>query len=467
MIEVRRPRVVIAGAGFGGLWAARSLGGEPVDVLLLDRTNYHTFFPLLYQVAAAEIGPTEIAYPVRSILRKHRNIRFRMAEVLEVDPESREVVTELERIPYDHLVLALGSEPNYFGVEGAEEHAFPLRWMDQAVPLRHHILSCFEAAVYERDRERRRALLTFAIVGGGPTGLEFAGALSELVRGPLRRDYPMLDPDEIRVLLLEALDRVLPGMSEKLGDYAHDKLGRLGVEVRTGAQVERIAADHLVLADGGERIDTETVVWTAGVKGDDAVGGWGLPVGKGGAVTVDEHLRVPDHPEIRVVGDLSAVEQDGEPVPLVAPAAIQQGEYAAAQIVRVVSGEGEGEPFHYDEPGFLAVVGRNSGVAEIKGRTFTGFAAWVVWLVVHIAKLIGFRSRVLVLVNWAWNYISYGRAVRLILPFGEGRDVEEEAMEAVEEPEPATERELAPRPPASEEAPREEARSVADESGGR
>lgn len=411
----RRPVVVVCGAGFAGLWAARRLAGEEVDVVLLDRNNYHTFYPLLYQVAAAELGPTEVAYPVRAILRKASNVVFRMADVRGVDLESRTVVTDVDRIAYDHLVLALGSVPNFFGVEGAAEHTFTLREMDQAIPLRHHLLSRFESAVFERDPEHRRKLLTFVIVGGGPTGVEYAGALAELVFGPLLEDYPTIDAEEIRIVLLEALDELLPGMPGELCGYAADRLARRGVEVRTGAVAERVEEGRIVL-DGDEAIESETIVWTAGVKGDDAVGSWGVPVNERGQVEVTGLLNLEEHPEVWVAGDLAYVEQEGEPLPQVAPVAIQEGEHVARNILRRVRGDAA-EPFEYDDPGMLAVIGRNAAVADFGGRTFTGFPAWIIWVVVHIAKLIGFRNRALVLVNWAWNYIRFENAVRLILPF--------------------------------------------------
>lgn len=410
-----RPRVVIVGAGFGGLWAARALRDQPVDVLILDRDNYHTFLPLLYQVAAAELGPTEIAYPVRSIFRGVRNVDFRMDEAVDVDFDRKRIRTPLDEIAYDYLILGLGSTPNFFGVEGAAEHAFPLRTMRQAIPLRHHILSRFEAAAHEGDPEHRRRLLTFVVVGGGPTGVEFSGALAEFVYGPVGRDYRSVDPEEVRILVLEAVDRVLPAMPEKLGSYARERLERRGAEVRTGTAVERVRPDGVDLSDG-TRLPTDTVVWTAGVQGDPAAERWGLPVARGGRVRVEETLQVPGRPEVFVVGDLAYLEDsEGRALPQVAPVAIQEAEQAAANLLRAVRDE-ELEPFRFDDPGMLAVIGRNAGVARVWGRSFTGIFAWLLWLAVHIFELIGFRNRILVLVNWGWNYIFYERAVRLILP---------------------------------------------------
>jgi NADH dehydrogenase len=410
-----RPRVVVAGAGFGGLWAARTLARKEVDVVLVDRRNYHTFFPLLYQVAAAELGPTDIAYPVRSIFRKAPNVEVRLADVTGLDAAACTLQTSGGPLQYDHLVLALGSVPHYFGVEGAAEHAFPLRWMDDAIPLRHHVLACFEAAAAERNPERRKRLLTFAVVGGGPTGVEFAGALAELIYGPLLPDYPSIGRSDALVVLLEAGDRLLSTMPPHLGAYAATRLRHRHVDARLGVRVEAVRRDAVVLA-GGETIPTGTVVWTAGIQGDPAVRTWGLPMGPGGRVPVREDLSVEGHPEIHVVGDLAYREdRDGEPLPQVAQVAIQQGRSVGANILRKVRGEAA-KPFRYVDPGMLAVIGRNAAVAQVFGRAFKGLVAWVLWLTIHITWLIGFRARALVLVNWAWNYVFFRRSVRLILP---------------------------------------------------
>lgn len=430
----RPPRVVIVGAGFAGLWAARTLADEPVDVLLLDRNNFHTFYPLLYQVGAAEIDTTEICYPVRKILRGQPNARFAMGDVEEVDLEARLVRVGGAEIPYDHLVLATGSTPHYFGVEGAAEHAFPLRVVQDGIALRNHVLARFERAARERDRARRRRSLTFVIVGGGPTGVEYAGALAELVFGPIARDYPEVDTGEIAIVLVEGLDRLLSGMPERLGRYAAERLEGMGVDVRLGRMVERVAPGGVRLDEGTE-VPAETVVWTAGVRGDPAARRWGLPVGRGGRVDVEATLQVPGHPEVQVAGDLAGFEQDGELLPQVAPVATQQGEHAARNVLRLAAGR-EAAPFRYRDRGMLATVGRNHAVAAVFGRAFTGFAAWLLWLVIHVAKLIGFRNRLVVLTNWAWDYFTYERFVRLILPLGEAARLETsrggEALSAAE-----------------------------------
>jgi len=418
------PRVVIVGAGFGGLWCARGLVDRPVDVILVDRNNYHTFFPLLYQVAAAELVPTDIAYPVRAIFRRASNVEVHMADVVDLDPVRHRVGTSVGELPYDVLVLALGSVPHFFGVEGAARHAFPLRWMEDAIPLRHHILTRFEAAAATEDPLARRRHLTFAIVGGGPTGVEFAGALAELVYGPLLRDYPGIHPDEVAVVLVEAADRLLGGMPERLGTYAAERLRRRRVKVRLGVRVDSVDPEW-VLLNGRERVSTQTVVWTAGVQGDPAVRRWGLPVGRGGRISVDEHLRVVGHEDIYAVGDLADLaEREGPPLPQVAQVAIQQGRCAARNILATHSGRPL-ERFRYRDLGMLAVVGRNAAVAHVFGGRFRGLLAWMLWLAIHLIWLIGFRNRTLVLVNWAWNYVFFRRAVRLILPLGLAQDTSE------------------------------------------
>lgn len=410
----KTPKVVIVGAGFGGLWATKALAGAPVEVCLLDRNNYHTFLPLLYQVAAAELEPEEIAYPVRGVVRRRSNVRFIMTEVQGIDLEERVVRTEDGRLSYDYLILAAGSVTNFFGIESVAEHGYGMKDLREAVSLRSEILCRFEEAAREEDAERRRALLTFVIVGGGATGVEFAGTLAELIWHVLRRDYPELDMDEARVLLIEATGTLLPGLPRELGEYARRSLEAKGVEVLLNTAVHG-ATPSEVLIKGGEPIPARTLVWTAGVRASELADKLGVAQGRGARVLVEPTLQLPGHPEVYVVGDMAYVEYgEGIPVPQVAPAAIQQGTAAARNILRAVAGK-EQLPFVYKDPGTMVTIGRNAGVARLWGRSIRGFLAWVAWLLVHLVKLIGFRNRLVVLTNWAWNYLFFDRAVRLIL----------------------------------------------------
>ena len=409
-----RPRTVVIGAGFGGLWAARALAGAPVDVLLLDRNNYHVFLPLLYQVAAAELEPEDIVYPVRGILRGIPNVSFGMADVTGVDPASR-IVKVADRVyPYDFLILAAGSTPTFFGVPGAATYALPLKTIEQAIALRNRILGCFERAAQEKDSQMRRRLLTFVIVGGGATGIEFAGALAELIRGPLTKDFPALDCSEVRVELLEAQGSLLPDLPERLRAYALSRLRRIGVFVRLNATVSEVTSREVRLKEG-LAIPTETTIWTTGVRGESIVRSAGLPIVRGERLAVLPTLQVVVHPEVYAVGDIAYLEEIGRPLPMIAPVAIQQGTAAARNILRCIGG-GEPLPFRYRDPGVMVILGRNAAVAHVSGRYFTGFPAWALWLIVHIYKLIGSRNRLVVLINWAWDYFFFERAQRLILP---------------------------------------------------
>jgi NADH dehydrogenase len=411
------PQIVIIGAGFAGLWAARALSRSKADVLVLDRNNYHTFLPLLYQVAAAELEPEDIIYPVRSTLRGQLHLRLLLNEVTGIDLENKMVKTTDHVFPYNFLVLALGSTSHFFGVEGASEYAFQLKTLEHAIALRNHILYRFERALCETNQEKRKQMLTFAIVGGGPTGVEFSGALSELIRGPLAKDYSALDLREVRVLLLEATDHLLPSLPERLQIYAMHRLQKMGVEIRLGAIVTRIAPDSVTLKDG-LFIPLETVIWTAGVRGAIPAQAADLPILRNGRVNVLPTLQVPGHPNVYVIGDLAHLEANGRPVPMVAPVAVQEGEMAAQNIMRQISGQ-EPRPFHYQDPGTMVTIGRNAAVVHLSGRNFTGFLAWLLWLSVHLFKLIGFRNRLLVLINWAWDYLFFERGVRLIVPLPE------------------------------------------------
>jgi NADH dehydrogenase len=409
-----RPRVVIVGAGFGGLWAAKAFGGAPLDVTVIDRNNYHSFFPLLYQVAAAELEPEDIIYPVRRVLHRYPNIHFELGEVTGIDTASKAVITREKKLPYDFLILSVGSQPHFFGVQGATRHTFPMRTLEEAVSLRNHILCRFETAALETDPSLRQQMLTFAIVGGGPTGVEFSGALAELVRKPLVRDYPSIGVNQVHVLLLEATDHLLTVLPRKLQEYSLKRLRQLGVDVQLNSLVAEVDTHHVVLKDG-RTIPTETVVWTAGVAGLGLPQGWDFPTRANGQVGVLPTLQVPQHPEIYAIGDLAYVEQAGEPLLLVATVANQEGEWAAKNIIRQVTGK-QVKPFHYRDLGIMAVTGRNAAAARILRFTLSGFPAWFIWLTVHIYRLIGFRNKLLVLINWAWDYIFFDRVVRLIFP---------------------------------------------------
>jgi NADH dehydrogenase len=407
-----RPKVVIVGAGFGGLRAARALRGAPVDVLLLDRNNYHLFQPLLYQVATAGLTPSEIAYPVRAILRGQENASFRVAEVTGLDVAAKILGTADGPIPYDSLVLAIGAETNWFHLEGVERNGFALKTVADAVSIRNHVLSCFEKAVAETDPAARAALLTFVVAGGGPTGVEMAGALSELLRLVLKKDHPALDVHEVRVVLVESAPQILGGMPESLREAARRSLERKGVQLRLGALVEDFDGRRVKLK-GGDVLPAATLIWAAGAKATSLTGKIGLETAAAARIVVEPTLQVPGHPEIYVIGDAAYPEANGMPIPMMAPPAIQMGELAAGNIARSLRGEPP-RPFRYKDPGSLATIGRNSAVAFIRGWKFTGFLAWVVWLFVHLVQLIGFRNRIVVLLDWAWDYFLYERAVRLI-----------------------------------------------------
>ena len=414
-------KVVVIGAGFGGLWAARSLAKARVEVLILERNNYHTFLPLLYQVAAAELGPEDIAHPVRNILRNLPNVRIEMANVETIDISMHRIITGDRLIPYDYLILATGSETSFFGIPGASEYAFPLKTLEDAVTLRNNILYCFERAIQEEDAERRRRLLTFTIVGGGPTGVEIVGALAELIRGPLMKDFTGLDFKEVRMVLIEASDNLLPGFPEYCRDYSNSRLRQMGIEMHMESPVTQITRDSILLKNG-QVIPTHTVVWATGVRGASLAQNTDLELTQNGRVKVLPTLQVLNHPETYVIGDLAYFEDGGKSLPMTAPVAIQQATMAARNIKWQIQGKNP-EAFHYRDPGIMVIIGRNTAIARIKNRTFTGFTAWVLWLTVHIFKLIGFRNRILVLISWALDYFFYERAVRIILPKRQAKDV--------------------------------------------
>jgi NADH dehydrogenase len=409
------PLEVIVGAGFGGLNAARALGGQGVRVLVLDRNNYHGFWPLLYQVATAGLEPESIAYPVRAILRKYRNVRFQMRNVEGVDLARRQITVDRGQvIPYDYLILSAGSTNNYFGNDDLAAHTFGLKDLDEAERLRNRVLSAFERAARERDAEKRKELLTFVIVGGGPTGVELAGAFAELIRHVMRKDYPMLKGGEAQVVLVEAMDKILSAFPEGLQQSALRQLQRMGVDVRLNTAVETVNGRE-VQFKGGSSLDTDTVIWTAGIRGAKIADTLGVKLGRGSRVPVEPTLHLAAHPEVYVIGDMAGLEtyKDGKPYPQVAQVAIQQGHQAARNILAAIRGESEAE-FHYVDKGNMATIGRRSAILDAYGIQLSGPIAWLGWLVVHIFYLIGFRNRLVVLATWAYNYFTYDRAVRVI-----------------------------------------------------
>ncbi len=406
-------QVVIIGAGFGGLRAARALAKTPVQVTLIDRNNYHLFQPLLYQVATAGITPEEIAYPVRTIFRHQPNFRFRLAEVNEIDLANRRLLTTGGAVPYDSLIVAAGGQTNYFGLDGLAQTSFGMKNLEDATAIRNHLLRQFEQASQESDPQARQAHLTFVIVGGGPTGVETAGALSELVDMIMARDDPGIAREDVHVILLEAADRLLPVMPLALSQSAAGALARKRVQIRFGAQVSGYDGAAVRLKSG-EALPAYTLIWAAGVRAVPLVAQLG-PTGSLGRVKVEPTLQLPGHPEIYVIGDAAALDgPDGKPLPMLAPVAMQQAETAADNLRRALAGQ-PARPFVYHDPGTLATIGRSQAVARLGGLQFTGFLAWLVWLGVHLVQLIGFRNRLLVLINWAWDYLFYDRAVRLIL----------------------------------------------------
>jgi NADH dehydrogenase len=383
-----------------------------VQVVLVDRNNYHLFQPLLYQVATAGLEPEEIAKPARAILRGQKNFDFRMVDVTRVDFAAKRLETSAGPIGYDFLVLAPGGETNFFGLDSMQRHGLGLKDIPDAIAIRNHVLTCFEQAMLEPNAEQRRRLLTFIVVGGGPTGVEMAGALSELIRLVLVKDYPRLNIKDVRILLLEATDRLLPALPERLREAAGKTLWRKYVEVRFGASVADYDGGQARLKSG-EVIPAQTVIWAAGVRASPLNATLGLPAARQGRIPVEPTLQVAGHPEVFIIGDAAYREENGEPLPMVAPVAIQMGQSVAGNIKRQLRGQPL-EPFRYRDQGTLATIGRNAAVANVYGLKLSGFPAWVMWLVIHIIQLIGFRNKLFVLINWAWDYFFYERAARLI-----------------------------------------------------
>ena len=412
--------VMILGGGFGGLSAARELANDPVSVTLIDRHNYHLFQPLLYQVATAGLSPGDIASPIRWILRKQSNVTVLLATALGIDAGRNTVELDIGERPFDYLIVATGAADSYFGHENWRAHAPGLKTLDDALAIRRKILLAFERAEEERDPAKRKALLTFAIVGGGPTGVELAGALAEIARHTLRREYRSIEPRSTRIVLVEMAPSVLTAFPARLQAAARRSLVRLGVEVRTGVAVADIGDGWIKLGD--EILEAGTVLWAAGVGASPIGRTLGVPLDRAGRVVVERDLSVPGHPNIYVAGDLAAfLHQTGKPLPGVAQVAIQQARHAAAN-VRLSLQHQPTREFRYRDYGNLATIGRAAAVADFGRITLSGWIAWLTWLFVHIMKLIGFRNRILVLVQWASAYLTYQRSVRLITDAREDRE---------------------------------------------
>jgi NADH:ubiquinone reductase (H+-translocating) len=423
-----RHRVVILGGGFGGLNAARSLKRADADVTLIDRRNFHLFQPLLYQVATGGLSPGEIASPLRYVLNRQKNTRVLLGEVVDIDVARREVVLkDNSRIPYDTLIVATGSTHSYFGHPEWAALAPGLKTVEDATEIRTRFLLAFERAEKETDPEERRANLTFVIVGGGPTGVELAGAIGEISRDTLKNDFRRINPADANIFLIEGTPRLLPPYPPALSEAAERSLIKLGVQTRTGSMVTGIDENGVTVNSGGKeiRIAAKTVFWAAGVQASP-LGGilaahTGLTLDRAGRVPVEPDLSIAGHPEILVIGDLAAFQQDGKQLPGVAQTAIQQGHYAAKLIEHRLRGE-KARPFHYFDKGNLATIGRNHAVADIGPFKFSGFLAWLIWLFIHLLNIVEFESRLLIAMQWAYDYFTHNRGARLITGEWASRD---------------------------------------------
>lgn len=409
------PHVVIIGAGFGGLTAAQALSRAPVNITIVDRTNHHLFQPLLYQVAMAGLSPADIAAPIRSILSRQKNVSVLLAEATGIDYEKNEIILRdgqgEKTLSYDYLLLATGGRTSYFGHDEWEQFAPGLKDLDDAVEIRRRVLLAFEAAEKESDAQRRRELLTFVVVGGGPTGVELAGSIAELARFVLARDFRTIHPESAEILLLEGGEKILASFTPDLSESALRQLTKLGVKVRTGAQVTGIDETGVYLGD--EKINAATVIWGAGVRATALTESLGVEVDRAGRVIVEKDLNLPGHSNVFAIGDMTLFIQDGKPLPGVSPVAMQMGKCVARNIQNDLKGKPR-EQFRYTDKGSMATIGRKAAIAHVGKLKLSGFPAWLFWLGLHIWFLIGFRNRFAVMFNWAWSYFTYQRGARLI-----------------------------------------------------
>lgn len=406
-------RVVIVGGGFGGLSAAKVLGNQPgVEVTLLDKRNHHLFQPLLYQVALAALSPADISVPLREVLSRYKNISVFLSEVKSVDMEKKVVKTDYRNFEFDYLILACGSKHSYFGNDSWEPHAPGLKTLEQATEIRRRVLLSYELAERGEDTRDQR-FQTFVVIGGGPTGVELAGAISEVSQHTLKTDFKSINPKDTKIHLIEAGDRLLGGFTPKLSNRAQKDLEKLGVDVLLGKRVTKIDADG-VEVDGKERINAATVLWAAGVAPSSVNASLGADQDRAGRIFVKKDLSLAKNKDVFVIGDQANFQEEGKPLPGLAPVALQQGRHAGKTILRDVKGK-ERKPFHYFDKGMLATIGRKKAVGYFKGVQFAGAKAWWMWLLVHIYFLVGFRNKVEVLISWAWSYLTFNRSARLIL----------------------------------------------------
>jgi NADH dehydrogenase len=414
------PRVVIVGCGFGGLEVAKNLKNADVQVVMLDRNNYHTFIPLLYQVATAGLEPSSISYPIRKIFKSQRNFHYRMANVQKVNPDKQEVDTDIGSISYDYLVLAHGSKANFFGNQEVQKNCLGLKSTNQALNLRSAILRKFEESLLETDEDRQKALMNFVVVGGGPTGVELSGALGELKNKVLPKDYPELDLSRMNIYLVEGTDRLLPGMSPKSSEKVERYVREFDVHLYKNTLVEDYDGQTVKFRQNGgstETMEARTLIWAAGVQGRNSEGLDDHAIGKGNRLVVDRQNKVEGYERVYAIGDVALMQTPDYPDghPQVAPVAMQQGKLLAKNIKNIIQNKPQ-KAFSYFDKGTMATVGRNRAVAEVGNFKLGGFLAWMAWMAVHLLMLIGFRNRLVVLVDWIWNYFSYDRGIRLILP---------------------------------------------------